>query len=316
MKEYDIVIVGSGPAGLTAGLYAARAGLVVLELEKTASGGQMLLTEKIENFPGFPEGINGQDLAEKFRAQAVGSGLEIVNQEVKQIVAAESQEKSAGYIVKTEEDDYPAQAVILACGAHPKRLGVPREETLTGRGVSYCATCDGPLFREKEIVVVGGGNAACEEALYLSKFARKIHLVHRKARLRADQVLQERLRQEPKINFVYNSIVLEILGEEKVSGVKIEELTTGKRREISVEGVFIFAGFAPNTDFLKGLIKMNSDGFILTDKNYAASRPGIFACGDCRLRDLYQIVTACGEGAEAAEACQNYIEELRGTAYK
>ncbi|MBL7084919.1 MAG: thioredoxin-disulfide reductase [Candidatus Omnitrophica bacterium] len=315
MAEYDIIVIGAGAAGLTAGLYAVRAGMKVIVLEKAAGGGQMLLTEAIENFPGFPEGIKGQVLAKKIKAQAVKAGVEIVNNEARQIVLVRPTEALSWYAVKAKERDYFTHSVILACGASPKRLGVPREEMLTGRGVSYCATCDGPLFRDKQIIVVGGGNAACEEALYLSKFARRVSLLHRRERLRADKVLQDRLRAEPKIDFIWNSIILEVLGEEKVSGVKIEDLTTGKKREVSCEGVFIFAGLKPNTDFVKGLLASDSQGFIVTDENLQTSRKGIFACGDCRVRALPQVVIACSEGARAAMACRNYVEEVKGIAY-
>lgn len=312
MQEFDIMIIGAGAAGLTAGLYTARAGMKVLLLERAAPGGQMLLTEVVENFPGFPEGIKGQELAERFKNQAQDSGLKIITQELKQILFDKS---SNCYILKTEGKDYSTYAIILACGAVPKRLGVPGEEMLTGRGVSYCATCDGPLFRDQEIIVVGGGNAACEEALYLSKFVRKITLVHRRDRLRADKVLQDRLKSDPKINFAWNSRVLEILGERIVKGVAIEDVKTGKKSEIPCKGVFIFAGLKPNTDFLQTFVKIDEQGFILTDEGLQTSRKGIFACGDCRARSLRQIVTACSEGAEAAQAARNYVEELKGTSY-
>lgn len=315
MVEYDIIIIGAGGAGLTAGLYAVRAGMKVLLLEKATVGGQILLTETIENFPGFPDGIKGRVLAEKFRTQALKAGLEIIMEEVKQIIFVQPREALRWYTVKTKERDYPTHAIILASGAYPKRLGVPREEILTGSGVSYCATCDGPLFRDREIVVVGGGNAAAEEAFFLSRFARKITLIHRRDRLRADKVLQDRLKANSKIEFIWNSIVLEILGEEKVTGVKIEDITTAKRRNIACEGVFVCVGFKPNTDFLKGFIKMDIEGFIITGQNFETSRKGIFACGDCRVRTLRQVVTACSEGAEAQAVCRDYVEELKGTSY-
>ncbi|MBN2097090.1 MAG: thioredoxin-disulfide reductase [Candidatus Omnitrophica bacterium] len=315
MSEYDLVIIGAGPAGLTAGLYAQRAGMKVIMLEKLQPGGLLFWTETIENFPGFPEGVSGRELAERFRAQAVQAGLTIVTQEVKQIVWVQPTEALKWYSVKTQEREYNIHCVILASGAHPKRINVPREEMLTGKGVSYCATCDGPLFRDQDIVVVGGGNAACEEALYLAKFARKVSLIHRRDRLRADQLLQQRLKANPKINILWNTVVLEILGAEKVTGVKIEDVATAKRSELSCAGVFIFAGFKPNTDFVKGLVNLDIQGFITTDANLQTSRPGIFACGDCRLRALAQIVTACGEGAQAAQAARQYVDQLTGRTY-
>lgn len=310
MPEYEIIIVGAGSAGLTAGLYTVRAGMKVLLLERTTCGGQILLTEVIENFPGFPQGIKGQELAQRLKVQAQDAGLEIVTEEAKEIRKVGNQ-----YIIKTESREYSSYSIILACGAHPKRLGLPGEEKLTGRGVSYCATCDGPLFREREVIVVGGGNAAAEETLYLSKFASQITLVHRRDRLRADKVLQDRLRANPKIDFILNSQVLEIVGEEKVTGVVIKDVHTAKLRDIACQGVFIFAGLKPNTDFARGLVKTDKEGFILTNQDLQTSRRGIFACGDCRLRPLRQIITACGEGASAAVCAGNYVEKLKGTAY-
>ena len=315
MVEFDTVIIGAGAAGLTSGLYMARAGMKVVLLENTEIGGQMLLTELIENFPGFPEGIKGRQLAERLKTQAVKWGLEIVREEARQINRVKSSGSFSHYTVETENRSYTAYSVILACGASPKRLGVPGEDKFVGRGVSYCAICDGPLFRNQKIVVVGGGNTACEEALYLSRFASQIIIVHRRDRLRADRVYQDRLRANPKIDFIWNSEVLEILGGERVSGVKIEDVNTEEKSEVSARGVFIFVGFRPNTDFLKGLIKMDSQGFIITDADLQTSSAGIFACGDCRLRPLPQVVTACSEGAHAALASQKYVEKLKGVSY-
>jgi thioredoxin reductase (NADPH) len=309
MTQYDVVIIGAGAAGLTAGLYASRMGMKVLVLEKGVAGGQMFLTEVIENFPGFPEGIKGQQLAEQLKAQALKWGAEIVNGEAKEI---QPSGKGSLYTVKTEEKSYSARSVILASGAFPKRLGVPGEESLTGRGVSYCATCDGPLFRNRGVIVVGGGNAAVEEALYLSKFARGVTLIHRREKLRADKVFHERIKNNSKIDFIWNSVVLEILGKKKVSGVKVKNVNTDKKSDVSCEGIFIFVGIKPNTDFLKTLVKMDVQGFIVTGKNLETSLRGIFACGDCRTKDLRQVVTACGEGAEAAWACRSYVERAKG----
>ncbi len=311
MAEYDIMIIGAGPAGLTAGLYAARAGMKAAVLEKASAGGEVLLTEIVENFPGFPEGIKGHELAERFRLQALKAGLKIINEEVKEISFA----GRGRYTVKAPAKSYAAAAIIIASGAHPRKLGVAGEDKFIGRGVSYCAICDGPLFRQRQVLVVGGGNAACEEALYLSKFARKVTLIHRRDRLRADKVLQERMKAEPKIDVIWSSRVLEMLGEVTLSGVKLEQIKTGKTRDLSCEGVFIFVGLKPNTDFLKGLVKMDKQGFIVSGQNLQTSRKGIFACGDCRQRPLRQIITAAGEGAEAAVAARDYVEEARGTAY-
>ena len=315
MTKHEIIIIGAGAAGLTAGLYAARAGMKVVLLEKAAPGGQMLLTEVIENFPGFPQGIEGHKLAENFKSQALKAGLEIVTQEVKEISLAPGADALSRYSVKTEDNSYTTASIILACGAYPRRLGLPKEEELTGRGISYCATCDGPLFRDKEVIVVGAGNAAVEEALYLSKFARKITLIHRRDRLRADKVLADRASANSKIDFLWNCRIVEILGEEKLSGVTLEDVRDGKKSRLHAEGLFIFVGFRPNTDFLKGFVKTDKQGFIITEESLQTSQEGFFACGDCRAKLLRQVVTACGEGAQAAQAARNYVEELKGTSY-
>jgi len=314
MAEYDIIIIGAGPAGLIAGLYAARAGMKVKILEKARPGGQPLMYETIEDFPGFPGGIKSEELINQFKVQVLKAGLEIVEEEVKQIVFLQPSETLSWYTVKTQNKDYTTHCVILACGASPKLLGVPREEMFTGRGVSYSAFSDGALFREKEIVLVGQDNRAAKEALYLSKVVANITFIHRLAKLDADKPLKDRLKADPKIRLIANSVVVDILGEEKVTGVKIEDINAGKKRELPCEGIFIFADLKANTSFLKGFVKMDSQGFIAANKNFEASRKGIFACGDCRLRSLRQVLTACSEGAEAALACCEYIEQLKGIA--
>ena len=313
--EYDAIIIGSGAAGLTAALYAVRSGMKVKVLEKQIAGGQMLVTETIENFPGFPEGIKGHELAKQIDKQAIAAGAEIISEDVKQLVRVQPTEISGWYNVKTEHNTYTAHAVILACGASPRRLNIPREEILTGKGVSYCAVCDGPLFRDKEVIVVGGGNSAVEEALFLTKIVSKVILVHRRNKLRADKVYQDRIKANPKVEFVWNSQVMEILGEERATGIKVEDVASGAKREIKADGIFIFAGLAPNTGFVKGFLKMDNQGFIVTNEHLETTKKGIFACGDCRLKSLYQVVTACGEGAEAAHLAYDYVEEIKGTSY-
>jgi len=314
--EYDIIIIGAGAAGLTAGLYAIRSGMKVKLLDRTVPGGQLLVTETIENFPGFADGIKGPQLAERLKKQAVDAGLEIVTDEVKQLVRVQPTEVVGWYNVKvSEEKHYTTHSVILACGAHPRRLNVPREEMLTGKGVSYCATCDGPLFRDKEVIVVGGGNAAVEEALFLANIVSKVTIVHRRDILRADKVYQDKIKANPKVDFVWNAQVLEILGEQKARGVKIKDTVTGNTREIESDAVFIFAGLKPNTGFVKGFLKMDTQGFIVTNEYLETTQTGVFACGDCRLKSLYQVITACGEGAQAAHLARSYVEELKGTSY-
>jgi len=303
MSEYDIIIIGGGPAGLTAGLYTSRSGLKTLLLEKVAPGGQAALAWTIENYPGFPEGINGPELTERIEKQAEKYGLEIKSGEVAKVKVSSKDERSKGMlekVIKTEEgEEYKTVALIVATGTRPRKLGVPGEERLIGRGVSYCATCDGPLFKNRKVVVVGGGDAAVEEALFLSKFAEKTTLIHRRDELRATKIVQERAVSNPKLEFLWKSTVTEILGETEVEGVKVRNIETGKDLTLEAKGVFIYIGTIPNTGFLKGIIEMDNKGFIITDENMETSVKGIYACGDVRKKLLKQVVTACGEGATA-----------------
>lgn len=305
---YDIIIIGGGPAGLTAGIYASRARMKTLLIEKLSPGGQAVLTEIIENYPGFPEGISGPELMRRMKEQATATGLEIVSGEVTEI---EVEKK----IVRTKNKEYQALTIILASGVQPRKLGIPGEDRLLGKGVSYCATCDGPLFKEQDIVVVGGGNSAVEEALFLTKFAKKVTLIHRRDRLRATKILQERALTNKKIELAWDSVVTEILGKEGVTGIRVKNKKTEEEGEIPCKGVFISVGITPATGFLKGLVEMNKGGYVPTDENMKTSVDGIYAGGDCRKKLLRQIVTACGEGALASFAATKYVEELRGIAY-
>ena len=219
-------------------------------------------------------------------------------------------------IVKTEDQEYKTLSIILASGAEARKLNIPGEEEFRGKGVSYCGTCDAPFFKDRKIVVVGGGDTAIEEALYLSKFAREITVIHRRDRLRATQILQERIFSNKKINFSWNSIPLKILGKDKVEGILIKDVKTSEEKEIPCQGVFVFVGNLPNTKFLKGIIKLDDRGYIITDDNMMSTQEGIYACGDVRKKLLRQVVTACGEGATAAFTAQKYVEELKGTSYK
>jgi len=311
-KIYDAIIIGGGSAGLTAGIYLSRARMNTLLIEKAMTGGQAVLTEIIENYPGFPEGIGGPELMQKMGEQAKRFGLKIEYGEVKKVKA---NEKDKIKIVKTGSQEYKALTVIIASGAEAKRLGVPGEEELRGRGVSYCATCDAPFFQNQKLVVVGGGDTAIEEALYLTKFAREITIIHRRDRLRATKILQERAFSNQKINFVWDSVVTRIVGKEKVEGISIKNIKTGEEKEIFCQGVFLFVGNLPNTNFLEGVIKLDERGYIITDDNMMTSQEGIYACGDVRRKILRQVVTACGEGATAAFAAVKYIEELKGISY-
>lgn len=310
MSEYDIVIIGGGPAGLTAGLYTARARLKTLLLEKIAPGGQAALAWTIENYPGFPEGIGGLELMERTRKQAEKYGLEIKSGEVVKVSASSEDERSKRKIekiVNTKEEEYKSVALIVATGTRPMKLEIPGEERLIGRGVSYCATCDGPLFKNRKVVVVGGGDAAVEEALFLSKFAEKVTLIHRRDELRASKIIEERAVSNSKLEFLWKSVVTEILGETEVEGVKVRNLETGKDLTLEAKGIFVYIGTAPNTGFLKGVVEMDEEGFIITDENMETSVKGIYACGDVRKKLLRQVVTACGEGATAGFAAGQYV---------
>jgi len=304
MEARELVIVGGGPAGLTAGLYAARARLDAVLIERLSPGGQMLTTDMVENWPGELEAVSGFDLSERMRKHALHFGLEIVNNEVITI-EIDGEHK----IIRTPKGDIRCKALILCPGASPRKLGVPGEAELTGKGVSYCGTCDGPFYREQEVACVGGGDTAAEEALFLTKFARKVFLIHRRDQLRACGILAERVKQNDKIEVLWSQAPLAFLGEKGVESVRVRRLKDNTEYELAVQGAFVFVGTAPNTQFLDDLVEMDDQGFIVTDKKQETSLPGVFAAGDCCAKILRQIVTAAGEGATAAFAAQRYLEE-------
>jgi thioredoxin reductase (NADPH) len=313
--DYDVIIIGGGPSGFTAALYALRARLKTLLVESYSVPAQAVLADCIENYPGFPEGINGFELIERFNKQVQRFGAELKTGHVKGI--EEYKEKGQkGWRIEEESNGYTALSLIIASGARPKELGVPGEDRLKGKGVSYCATCDAAFYKDKEVVVVGGGDSAVEEALFLTRFAKKVTLIHRREQLRAAKVLQERVSGNKKIELIFESVVTEILGKDRVDNVRIKKLKTGKESAMACEGVFIFVGYTPNTDFVRGFLKLDEDSYIVTDDNMRTSEEGVFACGDCRKKSLRQIVTACGDGAQAAFSAQKYVEELKGLAYK
>ena len=302
---YDLIIIGGGPAGLTAGLYTARARLNVILLEMLAPGGQVLTTDMVENYPGFPDGVSGFELMDKMKTQAENFGLPIRNEEVVGLEIFKQTKK-----VLTPKGPLETRSIILACGATWKKLGIEGESLLTGKGVSYCATCDGPFYRDQEVAVIGGGDTAVEEALFLTRFASKIYLIHRRDELRAIKLLQERVMAEEKIEFLWDTVPLKITGQMGVEGIELQNVKTGATTRKDIQGVFIFIGTDPNTELVKDILKLDDNGFILTDDNMETSVPGLFAAGDIRSKRFRQIATAVGEGAAAAFSVEKYLENL------
>jgi thioredoxin reductase (NADPH) len=301
---YDVIIIGGGPAGLTAGLYNARARLKVVLYERLAPGGQVLTTDSVENYPGFPDGVSGFELMDRMKTQAEKFGLEIRSDEIIRLELSESRK-----IVFTGKEQIETKAVIIACGATWKKLGIEGEERLMGKGISFCATCDGPFYRDQEVAVIGGGDTAVEEAIFLTRFASKVHLVHRRDQLRATKLIQERAMAQEKIEFVWNAIPVSVLGETGVEGIELRDLKTGTLSRRAVKGVFVFIGTIPNTALVKGQIKLDESGFIITDDNMQASVRGVFAAGDIRSKLFRQISTAVGEGATASYSAEKYLEK-------
>ena len=302
--DYDLIIIGGGPAGLTGGIYAARGRLKTLLIEKMILGGQIINSEKIENYPGFPEGISGIELAKRMEDQAKLFGLNTEIGDVHKI-----DKKNRIIKVFTDIGEITSKAVLVATGSFSNKLGVEGEERLIGKGISFCATCDGFFFRDKEVVVVGGGNRAVQEALFLTRFCSKIYVVHRRDRLRATKILQEKLLSHPKIEVLWDCVVQKIIGEKKVEVVEIKNLKKEEVFSLKVEGVLIFVGMKPNTDFLNGFVELNEAGFIKTNENMETSVKGIFAAGDVRSKLLRQVSSAVGDGAVACFAAEKYIEE-------
>ncbi|HPR50965.1 MAG TPA: thioredoxin-disulfide reductase [Deltaproteobacteria bacterium] len=308
---YDTIIIGSGPAGLTAGIYASRANMKTLMIASAFNPSLITTTDMVENYPGFPDGITGFELIELFTRQAKKFGLEIVEKDVSAVTkSAEGWEVSAG------GETFRSLALIIATGTEYAHLNVPGEEELTGRGVSYCATCDGPFYRDSRVVVVGGGDTAVQEALFLTRFASEVIIIHRRDRLRATAILQERALAHEKIRFEWNAVVEKITGDTAVKGIVLQDVNDPDRKKtLEVEGVFVFTGYIPNTSFLKGIVDLDDVGYIRVDENMSTSAPGVFACGDCTKKLLRQVVTACGDGATAAFAAEQYISDLKGTSY-
>lgn len=309
---YDVIIIGGGPAGYTAGLYAARDRLNTLLLESLSVMGQAVMTAHIENYPGM-DSVSGFELVQSFKDQASRFGLKTESATVSGISPVSGEE--ALWQVEGDGKIYFSRSIIVASGARPKKLEIPGEIEFLSRGVSYCGTCDGAFFRDKDIVVVGGGNTALEEALYLTRYGKSVRIVHRRDRFRGGKLLQERAFEHEKISVIWDSVVTEIKGGDSVESLVLENVKTRKSTQIECDGVFIFAGWIPNTDFVPEDIKKEK-GALVTDKAMRTSLDGLFAAGDCCHKDFHQVVTACGDGANAAHSAQLYVERLKGTAYE
>ncbi|OIP25635.1 MAG: thioredoxin-disulfide reductase [Dehalococcoidia bacterium CG2_30_46_19] len=304
-RKYQLIIVGGGPAGLTAGLYSARGGFKVLLIEKEVIGGQIANADRVDNYPGFPEGISGFELARLIHQQATNHGLETMSGEVTGLTS-----RYGSNIVNTTEGDFIAQAVIIAGGSQFRKLEVPGEGEFLGKGVSYCATCDGPLFRDKAVAVVGGGDTAVTDALSLSKFVSSVKVIHRRNQLRASKVLQRKAQTEPKIEFIWDSVVTEVKGKEKLTDLVLKNTKNGIISLLAVDGVFVAIGLVPNTEYLRGVLPLDEGGYIITTELMETTVPGIFAAGDIRHNSVKQAIVAAGNGAVAALSAEWFIDSL------
>lgn len=308
MKKYDAVVIGAGPAGITSALYLARSGSSVALFEHMTAGGQVLATEALENYPGFPKGIKGYELADLFAAHLEDYAIDRPMGEVSTVSGS-----AGNFTVRAEadEDTYMARTVIVCSGAWHRPLGIARESELTGRGVSYCAICDGGFYRDKEVAVVGGGNAALEESLYLARIVKKVHLIHRRAEFRGAKVYQDKLAQMPdKVEAHMDCVVTGLLGSEYLDGIMLKNVKTGAESTLAVDGVFVYVGFEPKTAFLPASIEKDGQGFLITDTEMRTNIPGIFAAGDIRSKLCRQVITAAGDGATAAQSAFVFLEQL------
>ena len=304
-KEYQVIVVGGGPAGLVAGIYLARDRLESLLIERAGFGGQIANAEWVENFPGFPEGVDGFDLGQLMLRQAERFELKTLMAEVNGL-KLEGEQK----LVNTTAGDFKARVVILAGGSERSKLGVPGEEEFTGKGISYCATCDGAFFKDKPVVVVGGGNSALTEAIHLVKFASQVTVIHRRDQLRATRIIQEKASAEPKIEFKWNSVVEAIEGQDFVQRLKLKDVKTNQISALEVSGVFISVGFKPNTEYLKGILPLDEAGQIVANERMQTGVPGVFAAGDIRSNSIRQVAAAAGDGATAAFYARRYLEGI------
>jgi len=304
--DYDLVIIGGGPAGITAGLYAARARLNVILIEKIVPGGQVLITDWVENYPGFPDGISGPDLIQRMTDQVKRFDLKIENNEVTSVDLSEPVKK-----ITLNDRAITTHTIIIATGASPKKLEIPGEDTFSGKGVSYCATCDGPFFKDRVVAAVGGGDTAVQESLFLTKFAKKVYLVHRRNQLRAATILINRVMENDKIEFVWDSVLTSINGLTHIENITVQNIKTGDMTTLAVDGCFVWVGLIPNTQFLSNAVKLDETGFIIADLNMETSVPGVFAAGDVRVTSIRQIATAVGDATVAAFSAEHYIENVK-----
>ncbi len=300
---YDIIVIGAGAAGMTAALYAVRAGMKTIVLEKMGIGGQITLTEAVENYPGFSF-ISGPDLMDKFEQHIKKFGVEVAYEEVHEVKLGDG-----SHVVVTDDNEYTTHAVIVATGSNPRKLGVQGEEKFIGRGVSYCAVCDGPFFKNKDVAVIGGGDAAIKESIYLTQIVKKATIIHRRDKLRAEKILQNQAFANPKIEFVWDHVVDRVVGNETFEGITIKNVHTDEIREMKFDGVFVYIGHIPNTKFID--VNKTSNGLIITDDCVKTSQAGIYAAGDCRDTCLRQIATCVGDGALAAYNAGEYVERVK-----
>lgn len=304
-KPYDIIIIGSGPAGYTAAIYAARANLSVLMLQGYQVGGQLMLTSDVENYPGFEEGILGPPMMEKFEAQARRFGTEVIPEDV---ISIDFNKRP--FKVTTDSGEYQARAIIISTGASAKWLGLPSEQRLQGRGVSACATCDGFFFKKKDVAVIGGGDTAMEEATFLTRYANHVTVIHRREKLRASKIMQDRAFKNPKISFIWDTEITEVLGENEVTGLRLHNVKTGEESTLPVQGFFLAIGHQPNTDLFKGILDMDKVGYIVPVEHTMTNIPGVFAAGDVTDHRYRQAVTAAGDGCRAAIDAERWLEGL------
>ena len=308
-RSCQVAIIGAGPAGLAAGLYAARSGLSTIILEMAFPGRQIANAARVENYPGFAQGVSGMELGQYMHQQAEQSGAETLTVEVSSLVPA-TQSRDGSHVVKTSEEDVSATAVIVATGARYRMLGVAGETELTGRGVSYCSTCDGPFYRGKKVAVIGGGDTAITDALELTTFASQVTVIHRRDELRAGKVLQEKARNNPKVDFLWNSVVEDVVGEPVVSSLRLKNTKNGTMSELQVDGVFVAVGSVPSTGFLGGVLPLDESGCIIVNEQMETDIAGVFAAGDVRHNSARQVITAAGDGATAALSARRYISSL------